>query len=215
MRALTYDRRMRLTPRLAVAGSVVLALGVLPPFVGAATSAGETCQGQPVTIMPTDAERNVVGTPGPDVVLIDLPDARTVVDTLAGDDLVCVRGEKYDVILAVGDGDDSVLIEGGSPFKQFAQVEADLGRGSDTYVGAGGDDVVTTGESLSTAPDGADAVSTGDGHDRVFVTGVVGSVDLGSGGDRLTLRSPTFTAPILTGTGRDSISVEEVSSGST
>ena len=198
---------MNLSARLAISGSFVLALGVLPPFVGTAASAGETCQGQPATIVPTGAERNVVGTPGPDVVLIELPDARTVVDTLAGDDLVCVKGRKYNIKLSLGDGDDSVVVEGGRGFEAFAVVDADLGRGSDSYVGSGGDDLVTAGGGSSTAPDGPDAISTGDGEDRLDATGVVGSVDMGDGDDIVALVSPTITVPISGGEGADSFAV--------
>ncbi len=198
---------MNLSSRLVATGSLVLALGVLPPFVGPATSAGETCQGQPATIVPTDADRNVVGTPGPDVVLIELPDARTVVDTLGGDDLICVRGRKYDLTLRLGDGDDSVVVEGGDSFKAFAEIDADMGRGSDSYVGSGGDDLVTTGGDSSAAPDGPDAISTGDGEDRLDATGAVGSVDMGADDDIVALVSPTLTAPIQGGEGGDSLAV--------
>lgn len=175
--------------------------------MGTATAVGETCQGQPATIVPTDAERTVVGTQGPDVVLIELPDARTVVDTLAGDDLVCVKGRKYDIKLSLGDGDDSVVVEGSRGFEAFAVVDADLGRGSDSYVGSGGDDLIATGGGSSTAPDGPDTISTGDGEDRLDATGVVGSVDMGADDDIVALVSPTITAPMDGGEGADSFAV--------
>lgn len=194
---------MNRSSRLAIGGSFVLALGLLPPFVGSATSAGETCQGQPATIVVTEDGADVVGTPGPDVVVIDLPLGAASVDTDGGDDVVCVRGEGFNVSLDLGSGDDSVAVEEGAA---SSSVRAFLGQGIDTYVGGPGRDEVTAAGN-SVARDTGDSVTTGDGDDRLNVRGVVGAVDMGSGDDYIDMYDVTLSEGIDAGDGIDTLAV--------
>ena len=102
---------MRIISLTAVA---LLAAALLAP-VGAATAAGETCQGQAATIVGTPGGQ-ITGTEGADVIVTN--DANRV-DALGGDDLVCATGERSSYDSATGT----------STF-----VPAILGAGADTFI---------------------------------------------------------------------------------
>ena len=121
-----------------------------------AHAAGETCQGQPATIVGTFLQQDLTGTEGPDVVVTN---GATVVKTLGGDDLVCVTdepGRRLGVRLDTGPGDD--VVDGTFT---LADIEAVLGSGSDTYSGSPARDQVVTGD--GTVDNEQDIVSSGVG----------------------------------------------------
>jgi hypothetical protein len=185
-----------------------LALTLAP---GAPASADPSaCNGRAVTTT-GDA-----GTDGDDVMVVG-PGQRTV-STGAGNDLVCIRlgdDTKRSFYLDTGPGDDVAHNETIAS-ERVAYVT--LGPGADTHVGSdagkdfvstgpsswggtsdtekdvvdtrGGDDVVSTGSVAPGTPN-PDEVSTGAGDDTVDWAGeqVGGPLDLGSGENRLRLRS--------------------------
>jgi Ca2+-binding RTX toxin-like protein len=180
---------------LAVAGAAV------PASPGVAA---EDCFGMAPTIVGTDDQATLTGTPGPDVVVSG---GATDVDTLAGDDTVCLTGDTYR--LDAGDGNDRVY-----GIEATGYHSVDLGQGSDTYTGGGpqgvsvraGDgagsppspeaDVIMTGlgpDEVTSGKDGLenpDHVLTGDGPDTITVRGhLPDSLDPAAGRDTLRLTS--------------------------
>jgi Ca2+-binding RTX toxin-like protein len=111
------------TTTMTAAG--LLGLALLTPTGAAA--AGETCQGQAATHVGAFGV-DLVGTDGPDVIVTN---GSTVVDALAGDDLVCVTGSpaRGTLILDVGAGDDGVEVTAPG-----WGTLTDLGQGADTFV---------------------------------------------------------------------------------
>lgn len=155
----------------------------------AATSAGETCQRVPATIV-SDGE-SVTGTPGPDVIVLNAvnqPDAGLTVRSGGGNDLVCLTGQNSQIEVDLGDGDDSLVVDD-TPTARPITVKVDLGVGSDTIVTGRGFDSVMSGDATSAAPDGPDEVSTGEGDDTIaFISGQKrpnATIDAGPGRDRL------------------------------
>lgn len=108
----------------------VLAAISLAAALGSATApavaAGETCQGQPVTVVgPGDAYGRLNGTEGNDVIVTE---GATDVEALGGDDLVCITVTYASV--DAGAGNDTVDASGG------IGGSTDLGPGSDRYLGS-------------------------------------------------------------------------------
>jgi Ca2+-binding RTX toxin-like protein len=106
--------------------SVVALLGasLLVPM-GTASAAGETCQGQPATIVGAP-DQTIIGTEGADVVVTN---GATKVDTFGGDDVICVTGQSGTVTIDAGAGSDSVLVEVGA-----GPTHTVLGDGADSFV---------------------------------------------------------------------------------
>ncbi|WP_416954856.1 hypothetical protein ACNKF0_21835 [Nocardioides sp. T5] len=138
-----------------------LATGVLAATLltaPTAQAAGETCHGQPATIVGSYLQRDLVGTPGADVVVTN---GATQIDTRGGDDLVCVTesaGRFPELDLVTGAGDDVV-----DASASRGPMAATLGAGSDTYTGSarGGDWVVAGDAGVDTEPD---TIRTGAGE---------------------------------------------------
>jgi Ca2+-binding RTX toxin-like protein len=112
---------------ITLSAAALLGAALLVP-TGAASGAGETCQGQPASIMGT-AGQSLVATEGADVIVTN---GATEVDALGGDDLVCVTGATtaYPTVdLDAGPGNDSVEVA--APKWSVAAV---LGVGDDAFV---------------------------------------------------------------------------------
>ncbi|GAB3014132.1 hypothetical protein GCM10011376_08460 [Nocardioides flavus (ex Wang et al. 2016)] len=122
--------------------TALLGLTLLAPT--GATAAGETCQGQPATIVGTPGAFVLTGTEGRDVIVTN---GSLQVDALGGDDLLCVtvRGAQ----VRAGDGDDVVDTTAVTQLSTTAR----LGAGSDRFVGGAARDIVFAGAS---APGSAD-----------------------------------------------------------
>jgi Ca2+-binding RTX toxin-like protein len=148
-------------------GSTVLGLALLAPAGPA--SAVETCQGQRVTLVGTDSQP-LLGTEGPDVIATN---GASRVDSLGGDDLVCVTGAASGlppgrtraVEVDSGEGNDRVeaTTEGWSTF-------VELGLGADTFVASSiAEHVVVTGYAIdrSSTDTEADVVRIAAGTARV------------------------------------------------
>lgn len=149
-----------------LAGAALLAATLLAPTT--ASAAGETCHGQAATLVGSDRAPRLVGTEGADVVVTN---GSQQVDTLGGDDVVCVTG--YGAQVFAGDGNDLV---DASSLTRFGPT-ARLGAGSDHFIGGPGADAVYTGattelDQVDTEPDvvetggstrasGPDSVSSG------------------------------------------------------
>jgi Ca2+-binding RTX toxin-like protein len=108
-----------------VSAATLLGLALLTPT--GASAVGETCQGQAATHVGSFGV-DLVGTDGPDVIVTQ---GSTVVDALAGDDLVCVTGSpaRGTLILEAGAGNDSVEVT--TP--NWGTLTR-LGQGADTFV---------------------------------------------------------------------------------
>ena len=133
---------MRNTSLTAVA---LLGAALLAPM-GAATAAGETCQGRAATIVGTPGAQ-IVGTEGADVIVTN---GETRVDALGGDDLVCATIED-----GVG----------------YNPVFAILGAGADTFTASdGGSHTIVAGTADGTDTE-ADVIRIGSGSVR---SGMVG-----------------------------------------
>lgn len=173
---------------------------------GASAEGGATCLGQPATIVGTPGHE-IHATDGPDVVVTN-----GASQTYAGDgaDLVCVTGgaglDGTDVL--AGDGDDVIDASASAA----PRVYAGLGAGDDTFTGGPGPDTVEASDPWATPrAEGADAVSTGGGDDRVVTGGAPSDpdhdvVDLGQGHDAVQLDGPVDPAlPISAGSGSDTL----------
>lgn len=171
-----------------------------------AVAGGETCHGQPATI---------VGKPGSDIHATDGPDVivtNGAPQTYAGDgnDLVCVTGGagmRHTDVLA-DSGDD--LVE--SSTSEADVVYASLGAGDDTFTGGPGPESVEASDPWgSPRSEGADTVTTGGGDDRVTTGGGPGDpdhdvIDLGPGNDEAQLDGPVDPAlPIQGGSGSNEL----------
>jgi Ca2+-binding RTX toxin-like protein len=176
--------------------SVVVVLLVAIPLVATSTaSAAPRCLGRVATIVGTDRDDALVGTPGPDVIVSG--DGIDDIDGRGGDDRICsggrpdfVEGGAGDDRIRAGGGGDSVFGAGGDDriWGQAASVEALFGgRGNDRIFGGNG-----SFDSLIGGP-GDDLLDGGPGQDLAeffespaavhgdLVTGVVS----GHGSDRL------------------------------
>lgn len=189
----------------------LLGLALLTPITSAA-AAGETCRGEAATIVGSGP--TITGTEGRDVVVTN---GATDIDTLGGDDLVCVGPRtaytmgRGTVDLDAGAGDDVVEVDGGG---WLVAVTAVLGVGADTYVGSPWFDEVITGTREGLVDEDADTVSTGDGDDRVTTGSRLAVshdvVDAGAGKDSLRLESIGFApdAVLSGGVGSDTLLVD-------
>lgn len=104
-----------------------------------AHAAAVTCQGKPATIVGTPSQYGLTGTEGPDVVVTN---GANGIDTLGGDDLVCVTDPDFPrvVTLATGAGDDVV-----DASASRSSIDAELGSGADHYTASAGRDSVVLG----------------------------------------------------------------------
>lgn len=116
-------------PLVPILVTAALGAALLQPT--SATAAGETCQGQPATLVGAP-DQTVLGTEGPDVIVSN---GASQVDALGGDDLICVTGSPVvdpdaarAVSLQTGAGNDRV--EAHTP--GWGTVTT-LGSGADTY----------------------------------------------------------------------------------
>ncbi|RYB90181.1 hypothetical protein EUA06_12375 [Nocardioides glacieisoli] len=124
--------------------TAALGLALLVP--AGAQAAGETCQGQPATVVGTDSQA-LVGTEGPDVVVTN---GASTVAALGGTDLVCVTGDVIGspdtsrvVVIDTGAGDDSVEVSA-----ERWSTRTELGDGADTFVATNDrEQAVSTGRS--------------------------------------------------------------------
>ncbi|GAB3015945.1 calcium-binding protein [Nocardioides flavus (ex Wang et al. 2016)] len=123
---------------LSVVATGLLAATLLPA-TAPAYAAGETCQGRPATIVGQPLQTSLVGTDGPDVVVTN---GALGIDTLGGDDLVCVTDVDRPGLLTLrtGAGDDVV-----DASVSGSMIDAELGSGSDHYTASAGRDVVVLG----------------------------------------------------------------------
>ena len=140
---------------VSLAAVALLGAALLAPM-GAATAAGETCQGQAATIVGTPGSR-ITGTEGVDVIVTN---GAMRVDALGGDDLVCATGEDPQF---PSSGVFAVLGAGADTFSDST------GRQHLIYAGAivGREDVVVP----DSADTEADVIRAGNGN---VVSGTVG-----------------------------------------
>ncbi|WP_110180957.1 hypothetical protein [Nocardioides solisilvae] len=207
--------------RRTTACSTVLLLGTaLLTTAGSATgSTGETCRGLPVTIH--SSARNVQGTEGDDVVLVEYSGDDGNVRTYGGDDVVCLRGDDpgYSLpdsiarFIDVGDGDD--VVDGSQA--PTLNLSVTLGAGSDTFVGGPVWNEVVAG---SWGEDHADTevdVLVGGARRDWFTSGTHGEANgdrvvLGAGDDRVNLAGYWADGGLLRGAGgEDTLSLEPTS----
>ncbi len=204
---------MRRTTPLTAA--VLLGLALLAPTTSA-TAAGETCHGEPATIVGTGP--SLTGTEGRDVIVTG---PAGVVDALGGDDFICVTGpvRSSDVLSVVaGAGNDLVDTSALEPGYYVTTV---LGTGADRFIGGRAGDAVYAGEQTRTSDGGyasapdteKDTIDTGEGNDSVF-TGSPGApnrdvVTLGLGADYLFLGASAVTSEAVLdgGAGEDVLSL--------
>ena len=134
--------------------AALIGLAVLTPT--GASAAGETCQGQPATIVGAPTTFRLAGTPGADVIVTN---GSMELDALGGDDLICVtvRGAQ----VQAGEGDDVVDTTGVTRLSGSTY----LGAGSDRFVGGAARDVVFAGAaspgSLEMTDTERDVIDTG------------------------------------------------------
>jgi Ca2+-binding RTX toxin-like protein len=117
--------------------------------MGTATAAGETCQGQPATIVSTPGG-TITGTEGADVIVTN---GAATLDALGGDDRVCATGEGG-VIAVLGAGADTFTDENGGSHQvaggtfEGVDAEADVirlskfGRVTSGMAGTPNDDII-------------------------------------------------------------------------
>lgn len=128
----------------------------------AVQAAGETCHGRAATIVGSPRTLQLTGTDGPDVIVTN---GSLNVDSLGGDDVICVTASGAQVF--AGDGDD--LVDSSSLSEVGAAAR--LGAGRDHFIGGRGFDVVWGG-----TPDGLDQVDT---EPDLIETGPAGSGSFG------------------------------------
>ncbi|TGN62900.1 hypothetical protein EXE59_02265 [Nocardioides eburneiflavus] len=145
---------MRRTTTLTAAGLIGLAL--LTPTAGSA--ADESCLWEPATLVGTP-DHPLVGTDGRDVIVTN---GATEVTALGGDDRICVTGKRHPWI-AVDAGAGNDVVDG--QHRSGQPVFADLGTGTDVFVGGDDDDRVTL--AYPDAGGGPDVVTGGDGDDTI------------------------------------------------
>jgi Ca2+-binding RTX toxin-like protein len=183
---------------------VALLLLAIPAVLPSTAFAAPRCLGRAATIVGSDRDDELVGTPGPDVIVSGR--GLDVVEGRGGDDRICsggrpdfVRGGAGDDRIRAGGGGDTVIGGGGDDrlWGEAASVDALFGgRGNDRLFGGNGhfdsliggpdDDLLDGGPGQdlaeffeSPAPVHADLVegtATGHGSDRlVGIEGLVGS----------------------------------------
>ncbi len=166
----------------------------LRPLPGCAAAEPLRCQGEPATIIGTDGDDILQGTPGRDVIWGGEGD-----DTIragAGDDVVCggpgddkIYGEAGKDILAGGPGKDD-LIGGQNADTLKGGPGADRlwgGKGADTLSGGPGADELYGGPGPDTlrGGSGADQLRGGSGADRMWGSTGQDLLSGGSGADRI------------------------------
>ena len=173
--------------KLAVALLVAALTGaVLTAPAGA--QGGTTCMGETATIIGTEGDDNLVGTPDRDVI-VGLGGDDTI-SGLAGNDLICggdgsdeiAAGRGRDVVDG-GDGGDVILGQRGAD-------ELFGGRGNDTIFGNDGADQILgqRGNDTLSGDDGKDRIGGGNGNDDISggigqdeISGGNGNDDIGGG----------------------------------
>lgn len=193
----------------AVAWALLAGVLVAP---GTATAAGETCHGQPATVVGSPGS-TVVGGDGLDVIVSNGADR---VDAGGGDDLICVTAGagRGDVFVDAGAGADHV----DTSAMEASRSRVTLGPGDDTFVGGSKADTVDAAVAFAEEPDGegSDDVRTGGGPDLVFTGGSAAApdqdtVDLGPGADVAWLQGVSDPAyPIGGGAGPDKLEIDRV-----
>ncbi len=177
---------MRTLTTRRVVPAVLLAACLVPLGGGSSSSAAaETCQGETATIVGTPGG-DVAGTEGRDVVVSN---RASTIDTLGGDDLVCVTGDRGGrVSISTGPGDDDVRVLGRTA------VAAGLGDGEDTFVGGPFGDYAYGGWSDDEHEFDVeyDQIDAGGGYDHVTGgdcnnTFIADDLDLGPGGGEVLL----------------------------
>lgn len=168
-----------------------------------------TCNGLTPTMIVTDIDEAAVGTPGDDIVIIELDidvDFETedfqfyLFLSLDGNDTICLRGDTAPILFA-GPGNDTVIIESANAgtagiyagsgndtitvdFTEdhYGYLRADGGPGDDTFNGGAGNDYFEGGSGNDTlrGAAGTDVLLGGAGDDEIF--GGYGDDNL-SGGD--------------------------------
>ncbi|WP_185995491.1 hypothetical protein [Nocardioides campestrisoli] len=219
---------MRRTPAFTTA--LLLGVALLAPTASSAagpasdaaagSAAGKTCRGLPVTIHAVD--RNVQGTEGPDVVLLEYTRVRWGnVETFGGDDVLCIRADapRDDVSITkslqidMGPGDD-VVDSTQAPGRDLLVT---LGAGSDRFEGGSARNAVSAGDwdgGESGHIDAESDVLIGGAGEDLFHSGAAGQpngdrVDLGAGQDRLEFEGfRTAGGSVSGGRGRDTLLLE-------
>lgn len=202
---------MRRTTSLTTAALLGAALLAPAAVAGTAAAAGETCRGQAATIVGSPGEK-VVGTEGNDVVVTNRSQD---VETLGGDDLVCITGPDQrvgyrPVDIETGPGNDVV---DGTAAPDWP-MSGRLGAGADTFYGGSGADDVDAGavsEDFRTHLDTERDVLVGGGGGDSFTSGQDGqpnadAIDLGSGRDHLGYHgAATGDSTVTGGRGADDV----------
>ncbi|HSQ38210.1 MAG TPA: SpoIID/LytB domain-containing protein [Acidimicrobiia bacterium] len=170
--------RRLLLPPLAAA-----LLAAATPAAGAATT---TCLGVEATIVGSSRADELVGTPGPDVIVAGGGNDR--VSGRGGDDLICA-GPGNDTVIG-GAGNDRLLGQGGDDVLVGGRGNDVLegGPGTDVLQGGGGDDRLSgdaAADRLTGGP-GADTLLGGDDDDTLAGGGGRDALAGGPGADRLT-----------------------------
>lgn len=146
----------------------------VPPLQGSAPS---TCDGQAATVVGTEGDDEIQGTPGNDV--ISSGDGNDIVHGAGGDDVICAGGASA---ILTGDGGDDLLINtsGGAGYLYGGTGDDVMrgGSGSDHIEGGSGDDV-------GYGENGFDFLgsSEDEGGDDLFVGGPGEDGLVGGGGD--------------------------------
>jgi Ca2+-binding RTX toxin-like protein len=139
--------------------SLVVPLALWLPNGAASTAEpAATCEGLAATIVGTDGDDNLQGTPGPDVIVAGAGNDN--VAGLGGDDVICGQGDED--VLEGGTGDDTLV--GGADRQGDEWGEDKFFWFGDTLVGgAGDDDLVADGPDVATyIPQGRDTISYAD-----------------------------------------------------
>ena len=182
-------------------GVLIVALATTPALVAQPSQAlATTCHGLTATIVGTDGDDELTGTPLNDVVWLG-PGNDTYTDP-GGNDVIC-GGPGNDAISG-GDGHD--FIDGGSGKDKISG-----GAGDDRIVGGSGNDEITPG-------DGNDVVRAGKGKDYIAEGGGSDKISGGPGKDYVTYlfwsRSIKVTkARNVTGAGKDLLANVETIEG--
>ena len=104
-----------------------------------AQAAADTCQGRTATIVGQPLQPGLVGTEGPDVVVTN---GAVGIDTLGGDDLVCITDVTRPGLLTLRTGAGNDVVDASA---SGSMIDAELGSGSDHYAASAGRDVVVLG----------------------------------------------------------------------
>jgi Ca2+-binding RTX toxin-like protein len=131
-----------------------------------AYAAGETCQGSPATVVGTPNQAGLTGTEGPDVVVTN---GSSTVDTLGGNDLVCVTGRNASTQMSLDTGVGDDVVDGTASTNG---IDVELGAGRDSFTGSAFFDSVSTGPLGETDQD---TVQLGSSADSTVSSGGYGN----------------------------------------